>query len=198
MVDRRIGRLCVFCGSSDGTRPQYLEAAEAVGRALARRRIGLVYGGGRRGVMGALADAALLGGGEVIGIIPAPLATKEIAHHGVTELRVVDSMHQRKAMMADLADGFVALPGGFGTYEELFEVITWSQLGIHAKPCGLLNVAGYFDPLIELMDHAMTEGFVRTDHRTMVLLERDIDRLIDHMAAYESPVVEKWITRRQT
>src|SRR6516164_2274986 len=146
-------RICVFCGSSVGDRPIYLQAALELGRAIAERRLGLVYGGGHIGLMGVLADAVLSGGGEVIGVIPQALVDRELAHTGVTELRVVETMHQRKALMADLSDGFLALPGGFGTGDELFEILTWAQLGLHAKPIGVLNVGGYFDPLLAWLDH---------------------------------------------
>src|SRR5687768_10369688 len=155
----------VFCGSNPGTRPEYLAAADALGRALAGRGLALVYGGGRVGLMGRVADAALAAGGTVVGIIPEALALKEVEHKGLTELHVVDSMHTRKRMMAERADAFIALPGGAGTFEELFEVWTWAMLGHHDKPCALLDVAGYYDRLIEFLDHVSAEGFVRSDHR---------------------------------
>src|SRR5688500_12889688 len=151
--------VCVFCGSSTGADPRYVEAAKAMGGEVARRGLTLVYGGARVGPMGALADAALAAGGDVIGVIPKPLMGKEVAHAGLTQLRIVNSMHDRKALMAELSDGFVALPGGMGTMEELFEVFTWGQLGLHAKPAGLLNTAGYYDPLIKFFDHAAKQGF---------------------------------------
>jgi uncharacterized protein (TIGR00730 family) len=188
-------RICVFCGSSRGNREEYLAAAREVGTLLARRGIGLVYGAGNVGLMGALADAGLAAGGEVVGIIPEALVGWEVAHQGLTELRIVTSMHERKAQMADLADAFIALPGGFGTLEELCEVLTWSQLGIHAKPVGLLNVGGYFDPLLALFDHAVQEGFLRPTHRSLVLEERDPARLLDLLAAYQPPPLDKWIDR---
>jgi hypothetical protein len=185
----------VFCGSSAGVRPEYTEAAAAVGRLLAERGIGLVYGGGKVGLMGVLADAVLAAGGEAVGVIPHALEAREVGHTGLTELHVVDTMHQRKALMADLADGFVALPGGFGTYEEFFEVLTWSQLGIHPKPCGVLNTAGFYDALLALADHAVAEGFVRAEHRQLVLVETDPAVLLDRMAAFAPPpTVGKWIT----
>jgi uncharacterized protein (TIGR00730 family) len=193
-----LGRLCVFCGSNGGGRPDYLEAARALGRVLAQRGIGLVYGGARVGLMGALADAALASGGHVLGVMPESLVAKEVAHTGLTELRVVKSMHERKAMMADLSDGFVALPGGWGTLEELFEVLTWAQLGLHRKPCGLLNVAGYFDPLLAFLDHTIDEGFVRREQRAMVTVATTPAQLLDLFAAYEPPLVDKWITRAET
>ena len=191
-------RLCVFAGSSDGAHPDYGAAAEALGSTLARRGIGLVYGGARVGLMGIVADAALAAHGEVIGVIPERLIAKEIAHQGLTDLRVVSSMHERKALMADLSDGFIALPGGWGTIEELFEVLTWGQLGLHGKPCGLLNVHGYFDRLLAFVDHAVDEGFVRREYRRMITVGESAPDLLDRFAAYESPVVEKWIGRAST
>jgi hypothetical protein len=192
-----MSRVCVFCGSSLGARGEYGDAAKRIGQTLLERGIGLVYGGASVGVMGQVADTVLAGGGTVIGVIPRALATKEVAHGGLADLRVVDSMHERKAQMADLADGFLALPGGFGTLEEFFEVVTWAQLGIHHKPCGLLNVAGYFDRLIEFIEHSVAERFVRSDHRRMVLMERDAAALIERMEAYEAPTVRKWIQEEQ-
>ena len=152
-------RICVFCGSNPGVNPAYKNAAAGLGRLLAERKIELVYGGGNIGLMGVLADAALEASGRVIGVIPESLMAKEVGHQGLTELRVVGSMHERKALMADLAEGFIALPGGYGTFEEFCEVVTWSQLGLHAKPCGVLNVEKYYDPLLALFDHAVKEGF---------------------------------------
>jgi uncharacterized protein (TIGR00730 family) len=190
-------RICVFCGSSRGSRPSYVEVAQRLGTALARRGTGLVYGGGRVGLMGALADAALAEGGEVIGIIPEPLLAWEVAHAGLTDLQVVGSMHERKARMADLADAFVALPGGFGTLEEFCEVLTWSQLGLHAKPCGLVNVEGYYDPLLALLDHAVVERFVRPEHRALVLEAAEPELLLDLLAGYEPPALTKWIDREE-
>src|SRR5258708_4155206 len=162
-------RICVFCGSSSGTRPVYQKAAQTVGQLLCRRGIELVYGGGRVGLMGVVADACLNDGGRVIGVIPQALADKEVAHTGLTELRIVASMHERKALMADLSDAFMALPGGFGTWEEFFEVLTWAQLGIQRKACGILNVDGYYDPLLEMADRALSEGFLRAVHRDLLL-----------------------------
>jgi uncharacterized protein (TIGR00730 family) len=192
-----IGRVAVFCGSSAGNRPAYAEAARALGRALAGRGIGLVYGGGRVGLMGVVADTVLQAGGEAIGVIPEPLLRREVGHVGLSELVVVDSMHARKARMADLSDAFVALPGGFGTLEELLEVITWSQLGIHPKACALLDVAGFFDPLLRMFDHAVEEGFVRPAHRSLVVVERDPERLLDRLAAFRAPPAEPWIVPQQ-
>ena len=198
LPSRPFKRVCVFCGSSPGARPAYLEAAREVGTLLARRGIELVYGGGRVGLMGATADAALSAGGSVIGIIPLSLAQKEVAHQGLTELRIVRSMHERKAQMSDLSDCFLGLPGGFGTLEEFFEVLTWAQIGIHGKPCGLLNVSGYYDPLLAFADQAVAERFVRPDHRALILTDTDPAALLDRMALYQSPVVDKWMDRDQT
>jgi uncharacterized protein (TIGR00730 family) len=191
-------RVCVFCGSSPGRKPAYLEAARAMGRALARRGIGLVYGGGHVGLMGAVADAALAAGGEVVGVIPRGLQLRELAHEGLTTLHVVGSMHERKARMAELAEGFVALPGGMGTLEELAEILTWAQLGLHARPCGLLDVAGYYDPLVAFLDRAVAEGFVRPDHRRLLVVAQDPDALLDAFAAWQPPSVEKWIDTRSS
>lgn len=190
-------RICVFCGSSPGARPAYAAAAREMGRALAERGIGLVYGGGRVGLMGVVADAVLAAGGEAVGVIPDALMRREVGHGGLTELHVVDSMHERKARMADLSDGFVALPGGFGTFEEFCEVLTWSQLGIHPKPCGLLNTAGYYAPLLAMFDHAVSESFVRPQHRALVLEEADPARLLDRLAAFVPPRTEKWMEPAQ-
>jgi len=187
-------RVCVFCGSSDGARSSYREATAMLGRVLAARRIGVVYGGGNIGLMGALADAALGAGGDVIGVVPEHLVNKELAHRGV-DLRIVHSMHERKALMADLADAFIALPGGYGTLEEFCEVLTWSQLGLHAKPCGLLNVDGYYDSLLGLFDHAAAEGFVRPQSRDLVVVDDQAARLLDRLAAWQAPQVERWIDR---
>jgi len=172
--------------------------ARSLGRAIVERRWALVYGGARVGLMGALADEVLLHGGHVTGIIPETLVVKEVAHAGLSELRVVKSMHERKAMMADLSDGFVALPGGWGTVEELFEVLTWGQLGLHRKPCGLLNVRGYFDHLLTFVGHAVAEGFLRPEYRPMILTSTDPGRLLDLLATYEPPTVEKWISSSET
>ena len=188
-------RICVFCGSSPGLRPAYEEAAREMGRALLERGAGLVYGGARVGLMGAVADEVLRGGGEAIGVIPRALMEREVAHAGLTALHVVETMHERKALMADLSDGFVAMPGGFGTFEEFCEVLTWSQLGFHPKPCGLLNVADYYSPLLAMFDHAVTEAFVRPAHRALVLAEADPRVLLDRMAAFVPPTIGKWITR---
>jgi uncharacterized protein (TIGR00730 family) len=191
-------RICVFAGSNSGARAEYVAAARELGRVLARRQLGLVYGGARVGLMGALADEALSGGAHVIGVMPEALVAKEVAHRGLSELRVVKSMHERKAMMADLADGFVALPGGWGTVEEFFEVLTWGQLGLHRKPCGLLNIHGYFDRLLSFVDHSVDEGFVRRENRPMILASASPNEMLDVMAAYKAPTVEKWIERAET
>jgi len=194
-------RICVFCGSSAGARPEYRQAAERLGEVIAARGLSVVYGGGRVGLMGAVADSALAAGAEVIGVIPRALALKEIAHNGLTALHVVDSMHARKAMMAELADAFVALPGGFGTFEEFCEIITWGQLGIHRKPIGLLDIAGYYGPLISMFDHATAEGFVRAEHRALVLQASEPEELLERLASWRPDgleSVEKWIRRDET
>jgi len=188
-------RICVFCGSSFGSRPAYREAAETVGRLLGRRGIELVYGGSNVGLMGVMADACLEGGGRVIGVIPQALVDKEVAHLGLTELRVVNSMHERKFLMADLSDAFLALPGGYGTWDEFCEVLTWSQLGIQRKACGLLNVNGYYDAFLEFADRAVAEGFLRDVHRGLLLSDNDPARLLDRLANYAVPIVDKWIGR---
>jgi uncharacterized protein (TIGR00730 family) len=193
-----VKRLCVFAGSSPGARPEYRVAAAALGQTLSGRRVELVYGGAHVGLMGVAADATLAAGGRVTGVIPDALVSKEIAHTGLTDLRVVASMHERKALMAELSDGFVALPGGWGTWEELFEVLTWAQLGLHRKPCGLLNVGGYFDGLLTFMTHAVDEGFVRPQQHAMLQVATTPDALLDLMAAYQPVVVEKWIEKSET
>ncbi len=193
----RLRRVCVFCGSNVGARESYRAAAAALGTLLAERKIGLVYGGGNIGLMGALADAALAGGGEVIGVIPHALVAREVAHAGLSELRVVNSMHERKALMADLSDAFIALPGGYGTLEEFLEVVTWSQLGIHKKPCGLLNSEHYFDALIAMLDHAVEEGFLAGKNRALVLEESDPAKLVDALERWEPVAREEWILRSE-
>jgi len=182
-LDERVIRICVFCGSSLGDRPQYRETAAEVGRLIVARGAGIVYGGGRVGCMGALADAALASGGEVLGVIPKKLAAREVAHAGLGELLVVDSMHERKALMAARSDAFLALPGGFGTLEELFEIVTWRQLGFHEKPYAVLNVAGYFDALLRFCDEATSAGFVRTEDRAALVSGADPVALIDDLLA---------------
>jgi uncharacterized protein (TIGR00730 family) len=193
-----VKKVCVFCGSALGRRPAYARSARTLGRALLRRRLGLVYGGGSIGLMGVVADAVMAGGGEVVGVIPRALARKEIAHHGLTRLEVVASMHVRKARMAELADAFVALPGGIGTLEELTEVLTWGYLGLHAKPVGLLDVAGYWDPLIRLLDHAVDEGFLRPTHRRLVVVDGSPSRLLDRLARHRIPAAPRWIDAGST
>jgi uncharacterized protein (TIGR00730 family) len=190
--------VCVFCGSSPGTDPVYWEVASALGREVARRDLQLVYGGGKVGLMGAVADAALEAGGEVVGVIPQALVDKEVAHRGLTELVVVGTMHDRKARMADMADAFVALPGGYGTFEEFCEVLTWTQLGVHAKPCGVLNVVGFYDPLLALFDRAVADRFLRPEHRALVLTDRTAPGVLDKLAAWKPMKVDKWIDRNGT
>ena len=197
-ISPMIKRVCVFCGSSWGARPVYEETARAVGEAIARRGLGLVYGGAQVGLMGVVADAVLHSGGEVIGVIPEMLADKELAHRGLTELRIVASMHERKAQMAELADAFIALPGGLGTWEEFCEVVTWAQLGLHRKPCGLLNVEGFYDALQALTDHAVAEGFVRPIQRGLVLSAATIDDLFVQFENYAPPTAFKVTSRDET
>lgn len=191
-------RLCVFAGSSPGAHPAYRECTEALGVALVRSNLTLVYGGAKVGLMGLLADRVLTCGGSVIGVIPRGLVSKEVAHDGLSELKVVSSMHERKQLMADLADGFIALPGGIGTVEELTEMLTWAQLGLHAKPCGLLNVAGYFSRLIDFLDHAVTERFLTVEHRAMLLVEEGPEVLLERFVSYRAPRLDKWLDRDAT
>jgi uncharacterized protein (TIGR00730 family) len=188
-------RICVFCGSSPGANPIYLEIAEEVGKFLAQNNVELVYGGGRVGLMGKVADAVMANGGKVIGVIPKQLAIREVMHAGLSELHVVDSMHQRKAMMAELSEGFIALPGGFGTFEEFFEIVTWAQLGIHQKPCALLNVAGFYEALMALIAHSTEQMFIRPEHRLLVLIDDSIEKLYRKMLDFKPPVIEKWIDK---
>ncbi len=190
--------VCVFCGSSEGADPTYMEAARTVGTGLAQRGLRLVYGGAHVGMMGALADAAMTAGGEVVGVIPESIVALEVAHTAVEDLRVVGSLHERKALMADLADAFIALPGGIGTFEELFEIFTWAHLGLHRKPLGLLDVAGYYGPLETMLDHAVAQGFLRPATRAMLLVESSLDVLLDRYAAWESPRRARWIDRDAT
>lgn len=185
-----VRRLCVFCGSSPGARPEYAEAARELGRELLRRGVGLVYGGGRVGLMYEVARVVHEGGGEVIGVIPGDMVEKELAYIDIRDLRVVGTMHERKALMAGLSDGFVALPGGLGTIEEIFEVLTWAQLGMHRKPCGFLNVAGYFDRLLEFLNQAVCERFIQPEHRAMILVEGDPAMLVAKLEAYVPPVAD--------
>jgi len=186
-------RISVFCGSRDGSRSSYVQAAEALGRALLQRGIGLVYGGGGVGMMGRISETVKSGGGEIIGIIPNALLAREFGRNDIGELRIVRSMHERKAMMVEISDGFIAIPGGFGTFEEFCEIVTWAQLGLHAKPVGLLNVDSYFDPLIAQFDRAVTEEFAYPENRALILHETNPDRLLDLMEAYNPPKIEQWI-----
>ncbi|HYS70057.1 MAG TPA: TIGR00730 family Rossman fold protein [Gemmatimonadaceae bacterium] len=188
-----IRRLAVFCGSNPGARPDYVEGARGFGRLLSQRGIGVVYGGSSVGLMAALAEAVLDELGDIIGVIPKMLVEREVAHKTLTDLRIVDSMHTRKALIAELSDGFVALPGGIGTLEEFFEIWTWAQLGVHDKPCGLLNIAGYFDPLLAFLDRAVEEKFVREVHRSMVIVESDPVVLLKKFEEYQPPRVVKWL-----
>ncbi len=193
-----IRRICVFCGSSPGARSAYLKAAQRLGELLAERKIGMVFGGGCVGLMGAAADAALAKGGEVIGVIPDSLLRREIGHRGVTKLHVVKSMHERKALMADLSDAFIALPGGYGTLEEFAEVVTWSQLGIQVKPCGLLNVEGYWDGLLKFLDHAVDEQFVRPENSQLILVATSPESMLERLVEWTPPAhVEKWLGREK-
>ncbi|WP_174612875.1 TIGR00730 family Rossman fold protein [Virgibacillus ihumii] len=193
-----MNHLAVFCGSSDGVSTAYREGAVQLGQALAKRHITLVYGGSSIGLMGAVADSVLENGGNVIGVIPKMLETKEISHPDITELVVVDSMHERKAKMAELADGFMALPGGTGTLEEFIEVFTWAQLGMHQKPCGLLNINHYYDPLISLIHHMADQAFLQEQFREMALVDNRPDALLDKFKSYEPPAVRTYINREQT
>lgn len=189
-----IRRACVFCGSSSGFTPVYIEAARELGGALAKNGIGLVYGGAHVGMMGALADAALAEGGHVTGVIPESLVAREIAHTQLSDLRIVATMHQRKALMADLSDAFIAMPGGFGTLDEFCEVLTWSQLGLHAKPCGLLNTAGYYDPLLALFDRAVSDGLLKPANRAMVVAETGVAGLMEKLSCGPVPRADKWVS----
>jgi uncharacterized protein (TIGR00730 family) len=196
---RPVERICVFCGASPGARPEYREATEELARLLTAEGIGVVYGGGGVGLMGVLADAVLAAGGEPTGVIPHPLVDREIAHRDVPDMRVVESMHERKALMAELADAFVALPGGIGTLEELFEVYTWAQLGLHRKPCALLNVEGYYDGVADFLAHAVEERFLREETRELLMIETDPAALIERLRTFEPRVVvPKWIDREET
>ena len=188
-------RICVFCGSSPGSHAEYGECAQQLGDELTRRNIGLVYGGGNVGLMGAIADSVLKAGGEAIGVIPEHLMTREIGHRRLTELHIVRSMHERKALMADLSDAFVALPGGFGTLEEFCEVLTWSQLGLHAKPCGIVNVMGYYTPLLAMLDHAVGERFLKPQNRALVLSRDTPAELLQAFEDWRPVHVEKWLDR---
>lgn len=199
MESRLIRRVCVFCGSRFGDRPEYSAAATALGRELVARGWGLVYGGGSVGLMGVVADAVLESGGEVVGVIPEALATKELLHPRVEPMHVTPGMHARKQLMADHAEAFVALPGGFGTFEELFEIVTWCQLGLHAKPVGLLNTAGFYEPLVNLIEHAITEGFIKPEQRRLLVVSESPGELLDLLQTHPLPPVRRWIrTDEQT
>ncbi len=186
-------RICVYCGSSQGRQPEYRLAAQELGEALLERNLGLIYGGASVGIMGAVADTVLAGGGEAIGVIPEALAIKEVAHEGLSEQHVVATMHERKAMMADLADGFIALPGGWGTLEEIFEILTWAQLGFHDKPCGLLNIEGYYDGLIGFLENSFEQQFVSELYRPMLMRALEPASLLNQFSTYRAPKVRKWM-----
>ncbi len=189
--------ICVYCGSSTGRTSEYIDYSRILAKELVTRNIGLVYGGASVGIMGEIANTVLDGGGEVIGVIPQSLVDKEVSHNGLTELKVVNTMHERKAIMAEMSDGFIALPGGLGTIEELFEVLTWSQLGFHKKPCSLLNIKQYYNSLSKFLDHAVEEQFIKPIHREMLLVEDDPSKLLDAMEEYNPPAVDKWIGRNE-
>jgi len=193
-----VKRICVYCGSNRGKSAEFLASARTLAGELVQRDIGLVYGGASVGIMGEIADTVLARGGEVIGVMPQALVDKEVSHTGLTELRIVNSMHERKEIMADLAQGFIALPGGLGTMEEIFEVLTWAQLGFHQKPCALLNVKGYYNRLTQFLDHAVAQGFIADTHREMLLVEENPHSLLEIMASYSAPAVDKWIGRNDT
>jgi uncharacterized protein (TIGR00730 family) len=190
--------VCVFCGSSTGSDPAYTEAARSLGTTLAEANIRLVFGGGHVGLMGEISTAALAAGGDVIGVIPKFLVERELAHEGLSDLRIVGSMHERKALMSDLSEAFIGLPGGTGTLEEFFEVLTWAQLGEHKKPCGLLNVAGYYDPLLTVFDRMVEAGFLSESNRALLLVEGDPERLLQQFDHFEPPKTAKWIDRSET
>ncbi|MBN2148437.1 MAG: TIGR00730 family Rossman fold protein [Anaerolineales bacterium] len=188
--------ICVYCGCSDKLSNDYLMAARKMGRAIARRGLTLAYGAGSTGMMGELADGALEAGGEVVGIIPQVFATPQLMHNGLTRLQIVDTMHRRKAMLLDMADAFVALPGGYGTLEEFFEMLTWAQIGLHSKPAGLLNTLGYFNPLLAVVEHALKEGFIYAEHKALFACKEDPDELLDAVEQYQPPAgLERWVTR---
>jgi uncharacterized protein (TIGR00730 family) len=193
-----ITSVCVFCGSNGGADPAFEEAARRVGAGLAERGVRLVYGGGGVGLMGAVADAALAAGGDVVGVIPEQIFALEVGHRGVGDLRVVGSMHERKALMAELSDAFIALPGGIGTFEELFEIYTWAQLGLHDKPLGLLDVAGYYRPLAAMLDHAVAQRFLRPETRAMLALDETLEALLERFGEWQPPELPRWIDREAT
>jgi uncharacterized protein (TIGR00730 family) len=191
-------RICIFCGSNSGVRPAYAAAAAELARFLTKLGIGIVYGGGNIGLMGVLADAAMAAAGEVIGVIPQALFAKEVGHTGITDLRIVGSMHERKALMAELADGFIAMPGGWGTFDEFCEILTWAQLGLHNKPCGILNTENYYDTLLAMFDHSVAEGFLKREYRSMVIIGSAPEELVARMQDYRAPSLEKWIEELET
>lgn len=193
-----IKSICVFCGSSPGFSPIYKDTAKELGRDIAARGWTLIYGGGSVGLMGVVADAVMETGGKVIGVIPEALLARELGHRGITDLRVVDTMHERKAMMADLADAFIALPGGIGTFEEFFEILTWAQLGIHSKPCGMINANGYYQPVLDLLANAVQEGFMRKEHQELVLSSETARELLEKIVEYKPTHFQKWIQNKQT
>jgi uncharacterized protein (TIGR00730 family) len=190
-------RICVFCGSNRGVRSEYIDAAQWLGKILVKRNLSLVYGGGNVGLMGVIADAVLAEGGEVIGVIPQSLVDREVAHQNLTQMHIVNSMHERKALMADLSDGFIAMPGGMGTFDEFCEILTWAQLGIHQKPCGILNVENYFTHLLKMFDHAMDEGFLRDTHRDLVIEATTPETLLDLFDNYQPKPVAKWMDQNK-
>jgi uncharacterized protein (TIGR00730 family) len=190
--------ICVYCGSSPGRQPAYSNAARDLARTLVERNIRLVYGGASVGIMGLIADSVLQLGGQVVGVIPEALSRKELAHQSLTELHVTQSMHERKTLMAELSDGFIAMPGGIGTLEEIFEIWTWAQLGFHNKPCGMLNIGGYFDSLTAFLDHAVEEQFVRPPHRSMLIVETAPETLLDRLATYKPTTIQKWVDKAET
>lgn len=190
--------ICVYCGSSPGRQEAYSDAARGLAKSLVERNIRLVYGGAGIGIMGLLADTVLQLGGQAVGVIPEALVRREVAHKHLTELHVTQSMHERKMLMAELSDGFIALPGGIGTLEELFEIWTWAQLGLHGKPCGLLNIAGYFDALAAFLDHAEAEQFIRRSHHSMLMVEHDPEILLDRFGGYQPPAVTQWVEKDET
>ncbi|XZF12912.1 TIGR00730 family Rossman fold protein [Chitinophagaceae bacterium MMS25-I14] len=198
MKTGKLSSIVIFCGSSEGTDPLYKEQAFLLGKTLAQNGIRVIYGGAKIGLMGAVADGALQQGGEVIGVIPYFLQTKEVAHEGLTEMIVVDTMHERKLKMHELSDGIITLPGGFGTMEEFFEMLTWAQLGLHQKPIGILNTRGYYQPLLDLSVMMVKEGFLKENNREMLLVSEDIDNLLSLMENYEAPELPKWITKQTT
>jgi len=190
--------VCVYCGSNSGRQEAYSNAARELAKSLVNRNIRLVYGGGSIGLMGLLADTVVQFGGQAVGVIPEALVRKEVAHNNLTELHVTQSMHERKNLMAELSDGFIALPGGIGTLEELFEIWTWAQLGIHRKPCGLLNVEGYFNSMISFLDHAVLEQFVKQNHRSILIVEQNPEALLNRFADYKPPPIQQWVEKSET